>query len=118
MMASHNRPFTAKPRTVRISQTISKVMMSPIPRSLRPGAAVEHDRRLSPSTKTTSPMPSGRGRGCPVRVASKTSGGAAAEPLVHIQNFRGIVLGAAGFVLGAAALGLVLAGRRTRTAAK
>ena len=30
----------------------------------------------------------------------------------------GIVLGAAGFVLGATALGLVLAGRRTRTAAK
>ncbi|MBT2567157.1 YcnI family protein [Arthrobacter sp. ISL-85] len=30
----------------------------------------------------------------------------------------GIVLGAAGFVLGAAALGLVLTGRRTRTAAK
>ena len=30
----------------------------------------------------------------------------------------GVVLGAAGFVLGAAALGLVLAGRRTRTAGK
>lgn len=30
----------------------------------------------------------------------------------------GVVLGGAGFVLGAAALGLVLAGRRTRTAAK
>lgn len=30
----------------------------------------------------------------------------------------GVVLGAAGFVLGAAALGLVLAGRRTRTAEK
>jgi uncharacterized protein YcnI len=30
----------------------------------------------------------------------------------------GVILGAAGFVLGGAALGLVLAGRRTRTAAK
>jgi hypothetical protein len=30
----------------------------------------------------------------------------------------GIILGAAGFVLGAAALGIVLAGRRTRAAAK
>ena len=56
-----------------------------------------------------------------------TASPAAASPAAATQTSEtssdsaavwGIVLGAAGFVLGATALGLVLAGRRTRTAAK
>ncbi|MEW1808311.1 YcnI family protein [Pseudarthrobacter sp. NPDC080039] len=51
--------------------------------------------------------------------ASATPTAAAAAQTAQVSNDSGsvwgIVLGAAGFVLGAAALGLVLAGRRTRT---
>jgi hypothetical protein len=61
MMASHNRPFTAKPRTVRISQMISNVMTSPVPRSLRPVAAVERDRWPSPTTTNNQPRAFGPG---------------------------------------------------------
>ncbi|MDT0168084.1 YcnI family protein [Pseudarthrobacter sp. BRE9] len=54
--------------------------------------------------------------------ASAAPGAAAASETSQVSgdstSVWGVVLGAAGFVLGAVALGLVLAGRRTRTAGK
>jgi hypothetical protein len=50
--------------------------------------------------------------------ASPATATQTSETFIDSAAVWGIVLGAAGFVLGAAALGLVLAGRRTRTAAK
>lgn len=50
--------------------------------------------------------------------AAPAASSQASETSSDAASVWGIVLGAAGFVLGAAALGLVLAGRRNRTAGK
>jgi len=79
MMASHSRPFTAKPRMERISQMISSVMTSPIPEAYAraPPDRGAWTRSCSPCRRVT--------RSCPA-VGGRNVGAAAAEPLVHASG--------------------------------